>query len=91
MGDWKGAAKVSKKIREGTNRISILINDATGGIMTYQLTDYGVDRHMAVNHIGHVILTSNLLPLLKKAAEQGNTVRIVGLGSGLCGDEDEYR
>ena len=24
--------------------------------MTYQLTEYGVDRHMAVNHISHVTL-----------------------------------
>jgi len=49
--------------------------------MTYQLTSYGVDRHMAVNHMGHVILTSHLLPLMKKTAEKGNTVRIVTLGS----------
>ncbi len=45
--------------------------------MTYQLTDYGVDRHMAVNHMGHVILTSHLLPLMKETAQNGNTVRIV--------------
>lgn len=50
--------------------------------MTYQLTDYGVDRHMAVNHIAHVILTSHLLPLLKSTAEKHNTtVRIVNLSS----------
>ena len=36
---------------------------------------------MAVNHMGHVILTSHLLPLLKKTASEGNTVRIVNLGS----------
>jgi NAD(P)-dependent dehydrogenase (short-subunit alcohol dehydrogenase family) len=36
---------------------------------------------MAVNHFGHVILTSHLLPLLKKTAAEGNTVRIVCLGS----------
>lgn len=35
---------------------------------------------MAGNHIGHVILTSDLPPLLK-TAEEGNTDRIVGLGS----------
>jgi NAD(P)-dependent dehydrogenase (short-subunit alcohol dehydrogenase family) len=31
---------------------------------------------MAVNHIGHVILTSHLLPLMKRTAGQGNVVRI---------------
>ena len=36
---------------------------------------------MALNHMGHVVLTSHLLPLMKKTASQGNTVRIVNLGS----------
>lgn len=49
--------------------------------MTYQLTDHGVDRHMAVNLMGHVVLTSHLLPLLKKTADQGHTVRIVNQAS----------
>jgi NAD(P)-dependent dehydrogenase (short-subunit alcohol dehydrogenase family) len=81
MGDWKAVAETAKRISSSTDRVDILINDAARGIMTYQLTEYGVDRHMAVNDMGHVILTSQLLPLLKKTAENGNTVRIVGLGS----------
>lgn len=36
---------------------------------------------MALNHMGHVILTSHLLPILKKTASKGNTVRIVALSS----------
>ena len=36
---------------------------------------------MALNHMGHVILTSHLLPILKKTADAGNTVRIVNLAS----------
>lgn len=51
--------------------------------MTYQLTDYGVDRHMAVNHMGHVILTSHLLPLMKKTSEKNppEKIRLVMFGS----------
>ena len=81
MGNWKEVAATAKKIADNTDRIDILINNAARGIMTYQLTDYGVDRHMAVNHMGHVILTSHLLPIIKKTASGGNTVRIVNLGS----------
>jgi len=81
MGDWSRVATVAKEIASQTDRVDILINNAARGIMTYQLTEYGVDRHMAVNHMGHVILTSHLLPLMKKTAEKGNTVRIVTLGS----------
>lgn len=36
---------------------------------------------MAVNHMAHVILTSHLLHVLKKTADEGNTVRIVNLAS----------
>jgi NAD(P)-dependent dehydrogenase (short-subunit alcohol dehydrogenase family) len=81
MGDWKLVAKTAEEIAEKTDRLDILILNAARGIMTYQLTDYGVDRHMAVNHFGHVILTSHLMPILKKTAEKGNIVRIVTLGS----------
>ena len=81
LSDWKRVAEVSKEIGSSTDRIDILFNNAARGIMTYQLTDYGVDRHMALNHMGHVILTSHLLPLLKKTADQGHTVRIVNQAS----------
>lgn len=81
IGDWSGVKDVADKISKNTDRIDVLINNAGRGIMTYQLTDYGVDRHMAVNHMGHCILTSHLLPLMKETASKGNTVRIVNLGS----------
>jgi len=76
LSDWHRVTEVAKEISESTDRLDILINNAARGIMTYQVTDYGVDRHMAVNHMGHVILTSHLLPLLKKTASQGGKVHI---------------
>jgi NAD(P)-dependent dehydrogenase (short-subunit alcohol dehydrogenase family) len=48
--------------------------------MTFQLAN-GIDRHLALNHMGHVVLTSHLLPLLKKTAADGSTVRIVNQAS----------
>lgn len=80
ISDWLKVAKIAKEISEQTDRLDILVLNAARGIMTYQLTDYGVDRHMAANHIGHVVLTSHLLPLLKKTAET-STVRISAQGS----------
>jgi NAD(P)-dependent dehydrogenase (short-subunit alcohol dehydrogenase family) len=81
MGDWVKVAETADKIAEQTDRLDVLINDAARGIMTYELTDYGVDRHMAVNHMGHTILTSHLEPLMKETAKKGHTVRIVNFGS----------
>lgn len=81
LSDWEQTGKVAFQIREKTDRLDILINNAGRGIMSYQLSKSGVDLHLATNHMGHVVLTSHLLPLLKSTAEKGNTVRLVQLGS----------
>ncbi|KAI9850695.1 MAG: hypothetical protein M1838_005259 [Thelocarpon superellum] len=83
LSDLKRTAEVAQEISQSTERIDILINSAARGIMTFQLTDYGIDRHMAITHFGHVVLTSHLLPILKQTAAQGHTVRIVNMGSNL--------
>jgi len=51
MSDWPAVKAMADKIAKSTDRIDILIGNAARGIMTYELTDYGVDRHMAVNVI----------------------------------------
>jgi NAD(P)-dependent dehydrogenase (short-subunit alcohol dehydrogenase family) len=79
--DWKRTKDVAADIENDTDRLDILVNNAGRGVMTYQLTNYGVDRHMALNHMGHVVLTSCLLPLMKETAKQGNIVRIVNQAS----------
>lgn len=83
LSDWEATSKTAFEIAKKTDRIDILINDAARGIMTYQLSKSGIDLHMAINHFGHVVLTSHLLPTMKKTAEKGNTVRIVNLGSNV--------
>jgi NAD(P)-dependent dehydrogenase (short-subunit alcohol dehydrogenase family) len=83
LSDWEQTGKIALDISEKTDRLDILINNAARGIMTYQLNKSGIDLHMATNHMGHVVLTSHLLPLLKSTAEKGNTVRLVQFGSNL--------
>ncbi|RTE83865.1 hypothetical protein BHE90_001670 [Fusarium euwallaceae] len=77
LSDWAQTKKVAEQIKDSTDRLDILVNNAGRGIMSYELTDYGVDRHMAVNHFGHVILTTYLLPLLKKSSQEHGLTRIV--------------
>lgn len=82
LSDWAQTKETAEKIKSQTERLDIVINNAARGIMSYQRApSNGVDLHMALNHMGHVVLTSHLLPLLKKTAEAGSTVRIVNLGS----------
>lgn len=84
LADWEGVVKVATEISKETDRIDILINNAGRGIMTQQFAPKnGIDLHMACNHMGHVVLTSHLLPLIKKTAESGDKVRIVNLASSL--------
>lgn len=82
LSDWEETGRTAFKIAEQTDRIDILINNAARGIMTYQLAKNGVDLHMATNHMGHVVLTSHLLPLLQETAKN-NKVRIVCTSSNL--------
>lgn len=74
--DWTRVHKTAEEIRADAERLDILVNNAGRGVMTAQMTDYGVDRHMALNHMGHMVLTSGLLPLLKKTADGGDVVRV---------------
>ena len=50
LSDWKKTKETADKIAKSTDRLDILINNAARGIMTYQLTDYGVDRHVCAIH-----------------------------------------
>lgn len=84
LANWNQVKETAEAIKKDTDRLDILVNNAARGIMTYQLTDLGVDQHMAVNHIGHTVLTSYLLPLLKKTASDKNTtVRISNQASNV--------
>ncbi len=83
LSDWEETGQTAFKIAGRTDRLDILINNAGRGIMPVQRAKNGVDLHMATNHMGHVVLTSHLLPLLKDTAKKGDKVRIVNLASNL--------
>jgi NAD(P)-dependent dehydrogenase (short-subunit alcohol dehydrogenase family) len=73
----------AKTICSSTDRLDIVINNAARGIMTAQRDSHDIDLAMSTNHIGHVVLLSHLLPLLKQtAADKGNdVVRVVNMAS----------
>lgn len=84
LGDWAQTKEVAEKLHSQLDRLDMLLCVAGRGIMSVQQNKYGVDMNMAVTHFGHVVLTSTLLPLLKKTAEDpSNTVRLIYAGSNL--------
>ena len=80
LANWERVNAVGEQVLKEAYRLDILVNNGARGIMTYAVTDQGVDRHMAANHLGHALLTARLLPLMKKTAEKG-VVRIVNQAS----------
>ena len=48
LSDWSRVVETANIIQRQTDRLDILINNAARGIMTYQLTDYGIDRHVSL-------------------------------------------
>ncbi|KAL7805010.1 NAD(P)-binding protein [Trichoderma aethiopicum] len=63
-------------------RLDILINNAGVAADHFTMTVEGFESTIAVNHIGHFVLTTKLLPLLKATASTaGSDVRIVTITS----------
>lgn len=62
-----------------------LICDAGVGVNAYAESSDGIDRHMSVNHFGHMLLVNRLLPLLRSTARLPDTPapRIVSVSSEL--------
>jgi len=72
--------RCAEEFRERFDRLDVLVNNAgvalTRGLR--QVTHDGLEMQFGVNHVGHFVLTNELLPLIRKSAP----ARIVNLSSG---------
>lgn len=99
--DYKRVQQVASEVTNETERLDILIANAAKGIMSYALDHNGLDSHMSINHLGHVVLIDALLPLLERTTQKFHTkARVVSLSSNLASqapkhtefrDEDDFR
>ncbi len=76
-------ARVAREIAARTDRIDALLNNAGGVNNRLIMTDEGFEATFASNHLGHFLLTTRLLPLLRAAARSAGpgAVRIVNVSS----------
>ena len=74
----KGAEAVKKACPEG---VHVLCNNAGVMALKDEATVDGFDVQMQTNHLSHFLLTSELMPLLEKAAEASGDARIVNHSS----------
>jgi len=83
-----GVVKSAKSFMEKEERLDILINNAARLAASYELSPYGVELSIQINHVGHFVLVQQLMPVLKAtAAQPGSDTRIIvmsSVGHTLC-------
>lgn len=75
--------RAARQIDANVDRVDVLLNNAGGMGTAKVVTSEGNEQIFAGNHLGHFLLTRELLPLLKKAssAQQPGSVRVVNVSS----------
>lgn len=82
LASLKSVRECANAIGKKEKQIDILINNAgVAGTSAEKRTEDGFEMMFGTNHLGHFLLTELLLPLIKKAVEQGGKPRIVNVSS----------
>ncbi|XP_068425566.1 retinol dehydrogenase 12-like [Clinocottus analis] len=68
LGSSYSVRQFAKDFNDGEDRLDILINNAGVMMCPRWLTEDGFETQLAVNHLGHFLLTNLLLPKLKSSA-----------------------
>ena len=76
LGDYESIRSFARQVHEKYDRIDILVNNAGFISLDRQETKEGLEKQFGVNHIGHFLLTTELLDLM------GEGSRIVNVASG---------
>ena len=77
------ARRLANEVQQLTDHLNLLANNAGGMAKEKVITSEGLEQNFAVNHLGHFVLTRELLPLLyKTAAASGvGSVRVINTAS----------
>lgn len=76
LGDYSSIRNAAGYIRENYPRVDILVNNAGFISLDRQETKEGVERQLGINHLGHFLLTTQLLDMMVPGS------RIVNVASG---------
>lgn len=66
LADLASVAAATNQLKEKLFNINILINNAGGMFNDFTLSEDGFEMTFALNHLGHFLLTTSLMPLLEK-------------------------
>jgi len=92
LGDLDSVRAYANRVRSSDDSLNLLINNA--GVMACPETRIGNnwENQFAVNHLGHFVLTTELLPLLKNAGN-ARVVCLSSIGhkrSDICWDDIHF-
>ncbi len=76
LGDYESIRNFTKQVKERFDKIDILVNNAGFISLDRQETKEGLERQFGINHVGHFLLTTELLDIM------GEGSRIVNVASG---------
>lgn len=76
LGDYDSIRNFTKQVKERFDKIDILVNNAGFISLDRQETKEGLERQFGINHVGHFLLTTELLDMM------GEGSRIVNVASG---------
>ena len=76
--DLQNVKKLSKEINSSCDKVDILINNAGLCKMKFSQNPQGLEQTMAINHLAHFMLTSDMMELLSKSS---GVPRIVNVSS----------
>ncbi len=76
LGDYDSICSFAKEVKRRFQRVDILVNNAGFISLDRQETKEGLERQFGINHIGHFLLTTELLDIM------GEGSRIINVASG---------
>lgn len=76
LGDYDSIRAFAREVKERFGRLDILVNNAGFISLDRQETKEGLERQFGINHIGHFLLTTELIDIMPPGA------RIVNVASG---------
>ncbi|KAF8600691.1 NAD-P-binding protein [Ceratobasidium sp. AG-I] len=80
----KKARDSAERFLKMEDKLDVLVCNAVLGFANFEINEDGIETMMAINHIGHFVLTSILLDLMKRTSTRpGSDVRVVVLTSAL--------
>ncbi|GAA5997803.1 hypothetical protein JCM5350_003551 [Sporobolomyces pararoseus] len=82
LNSLKQVEKAAEEILAKENRLDGVVCNAGIMALPYKLTEDGIEQQFQVNHLGHFLFVTKLLPLLEKTCDQtGKPSRVVNLSS----------